>query len=179
MAIPCACGCGQFPRKHGAEYVRGHRPGIPLADRLWSRVDKSGECWLWTGYRDPNGYGQIAAQWPTTGLLLTHRVAYELTFGPIAEGLFACHRCDNPPCVRPDHLFQGTQADNMSDAATKGRARGAEGSANWNHRLSWEQVSEIRCLAAGGTPVHHLAEAFGVTKQHVGSIVLRRSRRNA
>ena len=95
------------------------RPVRPVADRLWERVDRSGDCWLWTGAITGVGYGHIYAD---GRLAYTHRLAYELTYGPIPEGLFVCHHCDNPPCCRPEHLFLGTAQDNQSDMAAKGRA---------------------------------------------------------
>jgi hypothetical protein len=91
-------------------------------DHFWSLVDKSGECWIWTGTRDPQGYG--VAYVPGVLGMRAHRVAYQLTYGPIASPrLFVCHRCDNPPCVRPDHMFKGTAKENAHDMKTKGRAR--------------------------------------------------------
>lgn len=92
------------------------------AKEFWERVDRSKDCWEWRGYRNWAGYGIIH---PTPGVKLrTHRIAYELTHGPIPIGLYVLHRCDNPSCVRPEHLFLGTLADNNRDMAAKGRAIG-------------------------------------------------------
>lgn len=96
------------------------RVSVPLPDRFWSRVHKGDDCWLWMGSTNNKGYGTIHD--PTVGRnVYTHRVSYELNIGPIPSGLEVCHTCDNPPCVRPDHLFVGTHQENMRDMVVKGR----------------------------------------------------------
>lgn len=96
------------------------RFGIPFSDYFWSRMDKSKECWPWIGKLNrENGYGQVRIS--GTIRPVVHRVAWELTYGPIPEGLLVCHHCDNPACCRPDHLFLGTMKDNIQDAVKKGR----------------------------------------------------------
>lgn len=90
--------------------------------RFWSNVRRSDGCWEWTGSKRGNGYGCLAVGGRQVG---AHRVAWETQNGPIPEGLFVLHKCDNPPCVRPDHLFLGTAKDNAMDMARKGRAAGA------------------------------------------------------
>lgn len=101
---------------------------LPIEERFWSKVDQSGDCWLWAAYRNSRGYGMfmVSAGSPlqntkSTRPHLAHRIAWQLTYGTIPNGLVVCHHCDNPPCVRPDHLFLGTQSDNMVDSARKGR----------------------------------------------------------
>ena len=92
---------------------------MQTAEQFWSRVERSDGCWLWMGARLPSGHGQLLWRGKVIG---SHRVAWMLdNESDIPDGLWVLHRCDNPPCVRPSHLFLGTHSDNMKDAAAKGR----------------------------------------------------------
>jgi hypothetical protein len=95
--------------------------GLTVEDRFWAKVNRRGpdDCWVWTGSTDPRGYGHI---WRQGRLVPTHRLSYELNRGPIPDGMCVLHRCDNPPCCNPSHLFLGTKADNAHDMHAKGRA---------------------------------------------------------
>jgi len=89
-----------------------------VAEKFWSKVKRSDDCWEWQGGKSPLGYGRVRHEGKDW---FAHRVAYYLIYGVHPGNLSVCHKCDNPPCVRPDHLFLGTRHDNMMDSARKGR----------------------------------------------------------
>lgn len=138
--------------------------------RFWSKVDKATECWVWTASRSWYGYGQIA--YGRRGMdkttLRANRVSYELRYGAIPKGLWVLHHCDSPACVRPSHLFLGTQADNMADAASKGRM--ARGPINGNAKLTERDVHNIRMALAKGETQKQIARCFGVRRQCISKI---------
>jgi len=141
---------------------------VPVADRFWKFVKKAPGCWLWAGCRDSRGYGRIG-RGRGVSPYYSHRVSWEIRYGPIPRGMYILHHCDNPRCVRPSHLFIGTQADNMADAAKKGRL--AVGEKNGNAKLSEQEVLELRRLHATGIYTQAvLAERFRVSQQHVSSV---------
>jgi hypothetical protein len=100
---------------------------MTLAERAWAKIAKGEGCWEWQGSRNRDGYGQLATRSREQRWHLAHRVVWEDLHGPIQAGMEVCHRCDNPPCCRPDHLFLGTHADNMADMAAKARTARAIG----------------------------------------------------
>jgi hypothetical protein len=112
---------GDLTRRAVARQAATEKAQTPLIDRLWAKVDKTGDCWIWTGACDSKGYGRIGAGGRGGRLVRPHRVVYEAEHGAIPEGMYVCHHCDNPPCVRPEHLFLGTNQDNQLDAVAKGR----------------------------------------------------------
>ena len=143
-----------------------------LAERFWPHVNKTETCWLWTGEIMNNGHGRIA-HWPTRKQrIIASRASWILHFGPIADGMFVCHKCDVRACVRPDHLFLGNQKVNIQDAVSKGRmGRGTKVNTN---KLSEDQVRYIRTQYPGRSQ-QHIADEMGVSQVLVGLIVRRKS----
>lgn len=92
----------------------------PAEDRFWEKVDKTENCWLWSASVNNQGYGEIHLG-ERNDHCYAHRFSWMINKGPIPKGLFVLHRCDNPRCVNPNHLFLGTQKDNLHDAMAKGR----------------------------------------------------------
>lgn len=176
----CQCGCGQ-PLKiaekpsRQAKYIPGHHAKslkIPFAPRFWSHVNILGEddCWLWQA-AIVKGYGKFKDD--NRKHLASHRIAYELTYGPIPEGLLVCHECDTPLCCNPAHLFVGTPKDNMQDMVKKGRKGDAKGVKHGGAILTDEQVIEIRRLSNAGHSGKELARQFGVGDTQIYRIVHR------
>lgn len=91
----------------------------PLQERFLEKVDQSGDCWIWTAARSSLGYGKFCVSKGVNRL--AHRVSYQTFVGPVTDDMHVCHHCDNPSCVRPDHLFLGDDFANMRDCRAKGR----------------------------------------------------------
>lgn len=144
----------------------------PLATRLWRRVDVRGpdDCWEWRGARGEYGHGRIGSGAPIHNHIGTHRVAWELARGPIPDGMFVCHRCDNPPCCNPAHLYLGTPADNSADMAAKKRCR--SGASHPMAVLTELKVLEIWGLL-GKLPERLIAEKYGVSQGLISRIARR------
>lgn len=167
----CHCGCGQktpiaavnnkskgMVKGEPSKCITGHHPPKRFVETFWSKIDKSnGEdaCWNWVAYCDPKGYGRMTWSNREGGWnFFTHRIAYELIKGAIPAGLNVLHKCDNPKCANPKHLFLGTQKDNIQDMISKGRRRSADtvakGENNPNHKLTEAIVIAIRERYKGG-----------------------------
>jgi hypothetical protein len=186
----------ELPGAGAAPTLQGGGRSVELAftdedrGRFWARVSKLPDlpgCWLWTGglRRKYGSFGRSGR------LYLAHRMAWELSYGAIPAGMSVCHKCDNPPCVNPAHLFIGTHAENMADMAAKGRSRGFPGDLHWsrqnldklprgdahaNSKLTDAQVREVR--AALGTN-RQIAREYGVSDTLIGRIRRGVERRSA
>lgn len=135
-----------------------------VQQRFWLKVAKSDGCWEWQGTRQEHGYGSLRhgknRKW------YAHRVSFAIANGDIPKGMSVCHRCDNPSCVRPDHLFLGTHAENLADAAAKLRfpARSS---------LTPRDIPYVRELNGIGFSQRELAKMYGVAQATVGAIIRR------
>lgn len=139
----------------------------PLIDRLGEKLKAMPNgCWEFQGYRQPWGYGKISRGCGSEGTTSTHRAMWEIVFGSIPNGMCVLHKCDNPPCANPAHLFLGTNAINTTDMITKGRAR-TSGEANSMAKLTWEKVHNIR---ADTRPQNIIAAEYGVSKAAISDI---------
>lgn len=135
------------------------------AFEFWEHVAKSNNCWTWTAGTDKDGYGKFQGG-------RAHRASYEMANGEIPDHLCVLHRCDNPPCVRPDHLFLGTNRENMDDKIRKGRQfRGEQ--LKGLCKLSEHKVRQIRQLAKDGNTHQAIADQFGVDRTNIGFVVRR------
>jgi hypothetical protein len=170
-----AIGKGRFCSKPCYDKWKTGRPRKEsLEERLWNHVDRSGgpdACWPFVGWK-VNGYGKIGMGEKVLG---AHRVAYQVTNGTIPEGQCVCHRCDNPACCNPAHLFLGTIADNVEDCVSKGRRHYALGIDNHRKKLNPDSVREIRRLRAEGKTLQSLANAYGVSTTAITLVCNRRN----
>jgi hypothetical protein len=148
----------------------------PIRERFWEKAaiqPSEDGCWLWLSNTDSDGYGLFLVRKGVTAR--AHRMAWELAHAEeIPVGLFVCHRCDNPACIRPDHLFLGTVQENRADCIAKGRhAHGAKHSArpNSNARVTADQVRCIRGRVGAGEPQKNLCAEFGMSPAAISMIV--------
>lgn len=137
--------------------------------RFWDRIERpAGGCWEWKGLLTKSGYGNL--RWDGRGWL-AHRLAWTLARGPVPSHLFVCHHCDNPKCCNPEHLFIGTQTDNMHDMFAKGRRIAARGERASKAKLTASEVRQMRADFAGGERQTDLSQKYGMSKGAVSAIV--------
>jgi len=162
------------------------RPTRPLAERFWEKVDKTTTpdgCWIWTACKR-QGQFQYGYLGMYVGEVWKRRkaaiVSWELAHGkPFPEGMLACHTCDNPICVRPDHIYVGTKKTNWHDCLDAGRHAFPKGEDNYKAILTWEQIREIRNLYSSKEGFYRkttmsqrkLAAKFGVSRRTIRAVL--------
>lgn len=145
-------------------------PDRTPAQRFWAKVDKrsEAECWPWMATKNGVGYGKFTLG--VNNKVLAHRYSYEAANGPIPDGVLVCHKCDNPQCVNPAHLFLGTHKDNMEDAVRKGRQ--ARGARLPQTKLTDAQVLEAIELARSKPRNNErVAKMYGISGEHLGALM--------
>lgn len=134
-----------------------------MVERFWSKVEKHGpsDCWEWKGCIDERGYGRFnyKGKWGRA-----HRASFEFEKGEIPEGMVIRHKCDNPRCVKPDHLEIGTQKENVRDKYDRGREFHQRGEHHGNAKLNEAQVMEIRQLLSAGMSQRAIARQFNISQ---------------
>ena len=159
------CHCKSVCEWAKEKRMRLRKPKPTPIEFFYSRVIKTATCWEWQGMKSSDGYGELKVDGKRHP---AHRWIYEYTYGNIGS-LNVCHHCDNPLCVRPDHLFAGTQKDNIRDCIKKGRF--ARGEKNGQARLKDSQILEIRKLKAQGIKSPTIAKLFNIHEGHARKIM--------
>lgn len=139
-------------------------PSKSIVENFWKQVVKTNKCWIWQGYKDENGYGRFSLQYRT---VLAHRLSYFIVKGRLPLNN-ACHACDNPSCVNPDCLFDGTQADNIKDMVNKGR--NVRGEQHSQSKLKESDVSVIKSLLKQNIKQSVIAEMYDVNQSAISDI---------
>lgn len=137
----------------------------PILKRFWSKVLKSNECWLWQGRPDGDGYGRF---YIGPSVILAHRFSAMISKPDFTDYVCALHRCDTPLCVRPSHLFLGTQAENVQDMVAKGRH--IKGEAVPESKLKVAEVAEIKIRLQGECNKSQIAREYNVTPSTINAI---------
>lgn len=140
---------------------------ISVEERFWSKVNKTGTCWLWIASCFPSGYGRFNFEGT---MMHASRVSWILSNGYLRQDQFVCHKCDNPSCVRLNHLWVGTQIENLNDMTNKGRRK--IGEQHGSAKLIKTQVLEIRNkYKQGGVTYSDLGKLFGMSSPAIGHII--------
>src|SRR5262249_1828516 len=172
------------PSRNRGEYIfcsqqcfRQAYQAMPLAERFWPKIQKTDNCWLWTGAKNDAGYGIIRLSSPRKNER-AHRIAWTLTFGPIPLGMQVLHHGDNRAWVRPEYLFLGDPAANARDKMNKGRARGLNGSACARAKFTEAQVISIRRDFERGMTRAMLVANYRINRDTLNGILARETWRH-
>lgn len=135
---------------------------------FWEKVKigKKDDCWLWIGAIQKNGYGNMTIG--ERSPMGAHRISYMIHFGDIPKGLYVCHKCDVKRCVNPNHLFLGTNKDNLKDMREKGRSQ--RGTKNGGSKLTPKDVRKIRTLLKKGIKQAKISKMYGVAQNTISRI---------
>lgn len=170
---------GEGPKKEALTLHADHGFPEKCIERFWGKVSVSSSCWEWTaGLFKRGGYGQFNAFGAESTPQKTHRMSFQFVNGRIDSSVMVCHHCDNPKCVRPDHLYAGNAVSNNKDARIRGRAYlipVTRGEICPAAKLTNEQVPVIRSLYSSGATMKEIGERFGVTKQAIWRLLHGRS----
>lgn len=147
---------------------------MTLEDQLLARVEPepNSGCWIWIGARHHFGHGSIRREQRSRR---AHRVSWEIYRGEIAVGLCVLHKCDNPPCVNPDHLYLGTHLDNARDRESRRRRSMPRGEKHPRAKLTRDDVLDIRRRVAAGEIQRVIGQDYGLTQARVSEVALRHS----
>ena len=182
----CQCGCGGrtkicpyadnrdgYAKGDFRRFISGHNPNSAMStiERFWSKVRKTDTCWLWGGTLTGTGYGLFYIR--GQGKVRAHRAAWILAGRELPEGLLVLHRCDVKLCIRIEHLFVGTHADNSRDAASKGLY--VSGEACPSAKLTTSNVRNIRQAFRDGRRVKSLAREYGIWESTIYQVVRRKT----
>jgi hypothetical protein len=150
--------------RKGTKHTKNYR-GSPL-ERFWSKVNKTPTCWVWTAAKANKGYGVMRIDGKN---IRAHIFSYEVHLGPVLDGVFVCHRCDNPPCVNPQHLFLGTNHENVKDMVSK--KRHTYGEKNPQSKLTEYDVMGIFKSKSEGMRNSDIARVVGVSQTTICQIL--------
>jgi predicted XRE-type DNA-binding protein len=158
QTLSCKC----LRKKSDEEYL------ISAKERFFDKLIIGKECWIWIGLKNKQGYGNFNYRGK---YYLSHRMSWIFHNGLIPQKYCVCHKCDNPSCVNPEHLFLGTHSDNMNDAYQKGRRNNAKEN-HPRYRITKEMVEKVKDLRKTGLTQKKIGEAIGLTQTTVSSILL-------
>lgn len=166
----CKCGCGTLILNHDNRgrlryWAKGHSTKEPIEVSFFKKLKKTKTCWIWTGCKLKSGYGQIGRHGGP--YYQTHRLSWIIANGPIPDNLQVLHRCDNPPCCNPDHLFLGTHDDNMKDKVIKNRQ---------SRKINKDDVIYIlKSYKSGDKTASELSKKYNLSRNYINDIIKRKT----